>query len=347
MISLTEYQKTLGKREPKPVNLLHGEEEYLIKTFLDKLKELYRVRVLWGDELTLQDFEKLALTGGIFEREETLFVYRSMEFFRGIRDHKQFLSLLERIRSKKVFFCVETKLTEKELQKEPFRSLSRIGEVISAGRLDKKRIREMVKKKFQNGGIELEEGALDYLLEALSYDLMLLKGETDKLLLYGASHLSLEDIKRVVFVQREMNLFDFLDGILLKDYQKAIEALDSSLRAGIHPLQLFTLLVNSTLKLYTAKVLLEEGKKTEEALALVDIKHTLQVLNFKRYMERNSKEEIWSLLERLQLLDLTIKVYYSDPAQSIRNFVVEYMLHEKGAYHTADARDQSGFEAEP
>ncbi|MCS6998160.1 MAG: DNA polymerase III subunit delta [Aquificaceae bacterium] len=347
MISLAEYQKTLGKKEPKAVNLLHGEEEYLIKTFLDKLKEIYRVRVLWGDELTLQDFERLALTGGIFEREETLFVYRSLEFFKGLKDYKQFLSLLERLRNKRVFFYVETGLTEKELQKEPFRSLSKIGEVISARRLDKKRIRELVKKKLQKGGIEVEEEALDYLLEAFSYDLMLLKGETDKLLLYGASQLSLEDIRRVVFAQRERSLFDFLDGILLKDYQKAIEALNSTLRTGTHSLQLFTFLVNSTLKLYTAKVLLEEGKKVEEALTLLDIKHPFQVLNFKKYLERNSKEEIWFLLERLHLLDLNMKVYYSDPAQSIRNFVIEYMLHEEGAYHTADARDYSGVDAEP
>lgn len=347
MISIAEYQKGLEKKVIKPVNLIHGEEEYLIKNFLDRLKELYKVSILWGNELTLEDFKRAVFIAGMFGKREAVFVYRSLDFFKNVKDYRSFASLLERIREKKVFFYVETKLTEKDIQKEPFISLSKLGDVIVAGRPDKRRVKELVKNKMERYGVRIEERALDYLLEVLSYELMLLRHETDKLILYNKSPLDLEDIKAVVVTQIEMNVFDFLDGFFLKDIERALGALGASLRSGIHPLQIFALLVSYSLKLYTAKVLTEEGKRPEEALALVDIKHRFQMHSFKKYMEKNSRKELWSLLSRLYFLDVAMKVFYSDPALSLRNFVIEYILHEEGTYYQANTGDQSGSEPEP
>ncbi|MFN3472020.1 MAG: DNA polymerase III subunit delta [Aquificaceae bacterium] len=347
MISITEYQKSLPQRALKRVNLIHGEEDYLVKTLLEKLKSLYPVSIVWGDEVSLQDFERAITTGGMFGKEEVLFVYRAMDLLENVKDYKRFASFLERVRGKFIFFYVEAKLTDKDLQKEPFSTISRLGDVISAGKLDKKRIRELVKNKLQREGISIEESALDYLLEATSYQLMLLKTETDKLILYGKSKLTLEDIKAVLVADLEMSVFDFVDGIFLKDYDKALDSLKAVLKLGTHPLQVLTLLTNYALKLYTAKSLIEEGKRPEEALSLVDVKHSFQVLNFKRYLEKNSKQDLLSLLKRLYLLDISIKVYFSDPAASLKNFVVEYMLNEEVLYQETNAGDQDRAELEP
>ncbi|MCS7262764.1 MAG: DNA polymerase III subunit delta [Aquificaceae bacterium] len=347
MTSLLEYQRALDKKPPKILNLVHGEEEFLIKNLVDKLRELYKAKVLWGEELTLRDFKNLALTGGVFESGETFFVYNAQEFFKTIKDHKQFASILTKIRGKRFFFHVGVKLSEKDLQKEPFLTFSQYGEVISASKMDRRRVEGIVRNKLQKSGVSLEEGAFQYLLEATSYDLMLLKGETDKLLLYGEPSLTLEELKSIVFAHREMSLFDLAEGILLGDYGKALEALSANLQMGVHPLQILGLLSNYLLKLYTAKVLTKGGKKPEEALALVEVKHPFQVANFKKYLEKNSQEKLRFLLDRLYLLDLAIKVYYSDPTTALKRFVVELMLHEAGARQQADARDQGGAHPEP
>ncbi|MGK0689486.1 MAG: hypothetical protein ABWU22_02270, partial [Aquificaceae bacterium] len=157
----------------------------------------------------------------------------------------------------------------------------------------------------------------------------------------------LEDIKAVLVADLEMSVFDFADGIFLKDYDKALDSLNAVLRSGMHPLQILTLLANYALRLYTAKSLVEEGKKVEEALSLVDVKHPFQVLNFKRYLEKSSKQDLLSLLKRLYLLDIGIKVYFSDPITSLRNFVVEYMLNEEVIYQETNAGDQDRAELEP
>ena len=347
MISLLEYQKNLGKGQIKSVNLLHGEEEYLVKSFLDKLRGVIPVRVLWGDELSLEDFVGFIGTTGMFAKSEALFIYMAEEFFKGIKNYKNLISHLERLKDKKVFFYVSYKLSDKDLQKEPFLSLSRLGDVIYAGKLDKRRVRELVKNKLQKEGISIEDSALEYLLEASSYQLQILKAETDKLILYGKRNITLEDIKSMVIAEPELSLFDLSDGLFLKDYEKALSSINSILMSGMHPLQVLTFLVNYTLKLYTAKTLVENGWDVEKALSEVDVKHKFQVLNFKRYLSANSIDDLELLLKKLHLLDISIKVYYSEPAQALRKFVIEYMLHEEGTYNQTDTGNQNRVDAEP
>ncbi len=347
MISLLEYQKNLGKRQIKAVNLIHGEEDYLVKSFLDKLREVIPLRILWGDEFSLEDFIGFISTTGMFAKEEALFIYMAEEFLKGVKNYKNLISHLERSKGKKVFFYVGYKLSDKELQKEPFLSLSKLGDIIYTGRLDKKKVRDLVKNKLQKEGISIEDSALDYLLEATSYQLMTLKVETDKLILYGKNSITLEDIKYMVLAEPELSLFDLSDGLFLKDYEKALNSINSVLMAGTHPLQVLTFLVNYTLKLYTAKTLVEDDWDVEKALLEVDVKHKFQVLNFKRYLNANSIEDLNLLLKKLYLLDIGIKIYYLEPTQALREFVIEYMLHEEGTYYSADTGDEDRGISEP
>ncbi len=347
MISLLEYQKKLGKGQIKAVNLIHGEEEYLVRSFIDKLREVIPLRILWGDELSLEDFIGFISTTGMFAKEEALFIYMAEEFLKGVKNYKNLISHLERSKGKKVFFYVGYKLSDKDLQKEPFLSLSGLGDVIYTGKLDKRKVSELVKNKFQREGIGIEESALEYLLEATSYQLMTLKAETDKLILYGKKSITLEDVKSMVLAEPELSLFDLSDGLFLKDYEKALNSINSVLMSGTHPLQVLTFLANYTLKLYIAKTLVEDGWDVEKALSEVDVKHKFQVLNFKKYLTANSIEDLNLLLKKLYLLDMGIKVYYLEPTQALKEFVIEYMLHEEGTYYPADTGNQNRADAEP
>ncbi len=347
MISLLEYQKKLGKGQIKAVNLIHGEEEYLVRSFIDKLREVIPLRILWGDELSLEDFIGFISTTGMFAKEEALFIYMAEEFLKGVKNYKNLISHLERSKGKKVFFYVGYKLSDKDLQKEPFLSLSGLGDVIYTGKLDKRKVRELVKNKFQREGIGIEDSALEYLLEATSYQLMTLKAETDKLILYGKKSITLEDVKSMVLAEPELSLFDLSDGLFLKDYEKALNSINSVLMSGTHQLQVLTFLANYTLKLYIAKTLVEDGWDVEKALSEVDVKHKFQVLNFKKYLTANSIEDLNLLLKKLYLLDMGIKVYYLEPTQALKEFVIEYMLHEEGTYYPADTGNQNRADAEP
>ena len=109
MISITEYQKNLSQKTLKRINLVHGEEEYLVKTLLDKLRDLYPVSIIWGDEVSLQDFERTITTGGMFGKEEILFIYKAMDLLGDIKDHKRGCHIHVRVAGHIVVFLTSYK----------------------------------------------------------------------------------------------------------------------------------------------------------------------------------------------------------------------------------------------
>ncbi len=339
MIKLEEYQKKLSFESIKPVNLVMGEEEYFVKTFVDKMRTIKPVRVVWGDEISLQDFINTFTTGGMFTDASFLFVYNAEEFLSRIKDAKAFASYLQRLGKNKVFFYVKQKLSDKELQREPYATLTKLGDVIVAGRFDRRRVKELVLRKFQREGISIEEPALEYLLEASSYDLMLLKGETDKLVLLGKKSLSLEDVKRTVVLDQEYNIFEFLDAFFLRNIEKTLQALDSLLRSGTAPLQILAVLVSYSLRLLTLKEAEREGLSPDSLFAQLDIKSGFQAVKFKGYLSKNSLEDLRSLVKSLYLLDLSLKVFFANPEKALRDFVVKYLLHEEGTGQQEDQGD--------
>lgn len=331
MIKLEEYQKKLSVGTIKPVNLIFGEEDYLVKAFLDKLRAMHPVKVVWGDELSLYDFINTFTTSGMFSTAYVLFVYNADSFFEEIKDYKAFNSYLQRLGKNKVFFYIKQKLSDKDLQKEPYATISKLGDIIVAGKLDKRKVKDLVLKKFQREGISIEESALEYLLEASSYDLMLLKGETDKLILLGKKSLTLEDIKKTVVLEQELNIFEFLDALFFRNGEKALQALDSLLRSGTPPLQVLAVLVSYSLKLLTLKEAEAKGLPLENLFSELDIKSNFQVMKFKGYLSKNTLEDLWSLVKGLYFLDISLKVFFVNPEKALKDFVVKYLLHEESA----------------
>ncbi len=273
-MNILDYQKDLEKRNIKPVNLVYGEEEYLYKTFVDKLSKLYRVEILWGDEINKEEFLRRVSEGDLFSFQKRVFVVkRAEELLKKIKDHKFIPNLAKRLRSSFVFFVVLEKLSKQDLEKEPIKSISQVGDLLELKKLDKKKTRELVQGKFDKEGVQIEEQALDFLLSATDYDLMKLKNEVDKLLLLGKKNITLEDVRRVCLWDAQANMFDFVDAFFTKDKEKALLQLSSLLRNGVPPLQIFAMLSNYAIKLYTLYGMLKDGSSVESALHRLDVKH--------------------------------------------------------------------------
>jgi DNA polymerase-3 subunit delta len=339
-MKIDEYIKLLPKADIKPVNLIHGEEYYLVRALLDKLKSLYRVRVLWGDELTLQELLRELTSMAIFSKEEVFFIFKGEEILKEGKGATSLIKGLSRLGKNRVFFYIDHKLSDKDLKKEPFATIGELGEVISANKLDKKRVKSLVLNKLQKEGISIEEDALEYLLNSTSYDLTTLKVETDKIILFGSKRVDLQEVKKIVLAQGEFNIFDFLDAFYTKDWDRALLSLDELTRKGVPALQIFAVLANYAIKLYTVKELQEWEMPIERALSEVDVKHPLMVANFKRYLSKYNLKELLFLIDRLHYLDFSLKIFYAEPEASLRNFVVEYTLNEKGTYQKRDKRNQ-------
>jgi len=212
-MNILEYQKGLKLEKIKPFNLIYSEEDYLLSVFVEKLSELAPLRVLWGSELELQGFLSLLGESGLFTKSqrELILVKEGEQLLKKLKDPKLIKSLANRMKTKAVFIVLKEKLDKSTLQREPYKTLLELGDFLEAKRLDKRKVREMVKSKVEKSGKKIEEKALDYLLEIAGDDLLFLRGEVEKLILYAEREITLEDVKKVCITQKESDLFEFLD----------------------------------------------------------------------------------------------------------------------------------------
>ncbi|WP_448587328.1 DNA polymerase III subunit delta [Thermocrinis sp.] len=329
-MNLLEYQKNISLEKIKPFNLVHVEEEYVVSHFIDKLSEMTSVRTVWGSELSLQDFINLLGESGLFDMgkkgKEIIVIKEGEQLIKRLKDPKLIRSLSSRMKAKVVFILIEEKLDKQTIQKEPFKTILEVGDFLEAKKLDKRRTREMVKKKIEREGKMIEEQALDYLLEISSYDLTFLKGEVEKLLLYAEKGITLEDVKKVCLTQTYGSVFDFIDAFFSKDLEKSLFVLSSLYRMGIPPLQIQAALISYLLKLIAIK---KSQGNVENILHQLGIKHPFMIHNFKKYANSFTEKELEILLEKLYWLDFSEKVFFVPPEQALKNTVVDYLIRIK------------------
>ena len=336
MFKVLQYQKeVLEKGRVKPVNLVHGEEEYLVKTLEGKLRDIYgdNFTLAWGDETSLEDLYELTAEGSMFSQTSDRVVFlRSFEDFlkklgRRKKSMESLLALLKRLSRSKLFMVVERKLSSQDLSKEPFKTISSVGDVILADRLSAKKVKEIVRKKLEREAGGIDEEALDLLVDLCQGDLMILKGETEKLIAYSeGKRITAEVVGRVCTPWGSYGVFEFLDTFFAGDLAKSLRALRDMFASGVPPLQIMTTLGNYAMRIYTAHLLLEQGQSLEKTLDTLGIKHRFSQLKFKTYLEKFPKERAKELLEALYRLDLSVKVYFANPEAALRNFTVDFTL---------------------
>ncbi|RUM29521.1 MAG: DNA polymerase III subunit delta [Aquifex sp.] len=336
--TIIQFQKEFFVKPPqKRVFLIHGDEPYLIKNFLSKLKEKYgdNYKVLWGDDITEEEFYANISETSIFGnlKENAVVLYNFEDFLKKLgrkKKAKEFLiKTLKNIKSNYLFIVFDRKLQKQELSAEPYKSIQSFGMVIVAGRLSKEKIKQLVLKKFREKDIKIEEKAIDYLLELTEHNLMELKLEVEKLIDYAfeTKTLDFEEVKSIAFaISENANLFEFIDAFLMGEGEKAVKLLDTLYRWGIHPLQIQKILVSYVIKLYTAQRLLEQGKDLNTVLESLGIKNNYAKLKFKNYIQRNDTEKLKRMLSFLQRIDMFEKIYFQNPEDMFKDFVMSFAL---------------------
>ncbi|NPA40844.1 MAG: DNA polymerase III subunit delta [Aquificae bacterium] len=328
---LPQYLKAvLEKGSPSRINLVHGEEEYLVKALTDKLREAYGegFTLLWGDEVSLEDLYEACAEGSIFssQGERVVFLLGFEDFLKklGKKRLSSFLNFLKGVKSSKVFLVVGRKLTKAELSKEPYKTISVEGDIILADKLPKAKVKDIVRKKFEREAGGIEEEALELMVEMCQGNLMVLRQESEKLISYaGRKKITTEDVRKVCTPWGEYSLFDLVDAFFEGDLHRSLTVLRETLRQGVPPLQIMSTLASYITKIFTVQVMTSRGVSLDNALESVRVKHQYAKLKFKNYLEKVPKEKAEELLERIYRLDYMVKVAFSSPERELEKLMRE------------------------
>jgi len=123
------------------------------------------------------------------------------------------------------------------------------------------KLRNWIKKEFEEYKAEIEAGALEKLIEYVGNDLWSLSNEIKKLVNFKAgSQIKIQDIELLIRSKIETDIFKTIDAIAQKNKKKALKLLHKHLAKGDSPLYLLSMINYQFRNLLIIKDLIERQK---------------------------------------------------------------------------------------
>lgn len=170
----------------------------------------------------------------------------------------------------------------------------------------------------------IEEDAILLLLERTNKDLLLIKQEIEKLILfsYENKHIQTSAVNILVSRNLEENIYELTTALIKKDRAKSIEVFYDLMSRLEDPLRIISNILSKIKELMHTKLLLDKNYLKE------DIEKHFNISSGRAYyVIKNAKEVSFSLLEKyldsLQKLDLKIKTGTIDKKIGLEMFLLE------------------------
>jgi len=177
-------------------------------------------------------------------------------------------------------------------------------------------------RKAQNEGYEVEEGAIEALVEIVGEDLQLLVSELEKLLLYGldSRKITIDSVRDAVSHARQYDVFALGEAIASGDARQALAILNALNESGMSTQLIISTLYANFRRLLVALELLDRGKRFPDIVRL---------LNLWSYKGRESavrkykESEVRNIIIRLHDADRTSKSTSIDMKAYLERLVID------------------------
>ncbi len=164
-------------------------------------------------------------------------------------------------------------------------------------------LKKWAKEEFARLGKEINEDALALLIEYASGDLWQMSNEINKLVNYNPVGVKKEDVLALVKPKTEVNIFDTVDAIAVKDKKRAVGLLRSHIEKGDSPIYLLAMIASQMRNIISVKGSHGENPGLHPFVARKSIQ---QAKNF-------SLDDLKIIYDRILELDTEIKIGKIDP----------------------------------
>ena len=197
--------------------------------------------------------------------------------------------------------------------------------------MDEMEFQKYVDQNLKQKGISLTAEAKAELLLRLGGDTMLLHSAIEKLDLYGEKNLNLNDIKHLVSLNSDVNIFQLTTAFTQGDLKGCMEAVDDMLLANYNYTVMISMLSKRLRTLYNMMLLRESGYSNDEVAARMHVKSGFVYYALKDASHFSSKQ-ILSYLNELADMDQGIKQGTLDPKNSFENFLIRNGKRKHAGY---------------
>ncbi len=249
-VGVDELKRKL-KLEPKGAYLFFGEEEYLKKFYLQKLRDLVEdngfrqlnhTRFDFANK-TVADLEEEASQLPMMSSLRLVEVWGMQPLKLSEKEQKKLLELLEHLSEDSilVIYCLESELTvEKSTATKAFpRRLAELVTAVNFVHLGEHALLGWIDKVLAATNLRSTEQAARLLVQLCGGDMLKIRGELHKLEAYlksgGRSEVTREDVKRLVHGDSDAQLFQLTDAIFARNAAQSAELFEGLKAQRVEP----------------------------------------------------------------------------------------------------------------
>ena len=307
--------------------LLYGTENYLIKKEIDKILNANSIEKINVSEYNLEidnfkDIIEDANTISLFADKKAIIVNNSYLFtgksIKNENDPELFLNYFKNVNPDSIIiFIVDSeKLDER---KKIVKEIKKIGTVKDFNK--KNDLTDILKNMFEGYNISIQD--IRFMIDRCGNNLDILSQEVNKIKIYKDEdkNITKEDIINLTSKNIDIDIFGFVDTIVNKNKNKALEIYKEMLINGEEPIKILVILANQFRIIYQAKELYKQGYSGNDIATMIGIHPYRIKLALEKARNYNS-DTLLDYLEKLADLDYDIKIGNIESSLGLEMFIL-------------------------
>lgn len=314
---------------------LHGTETFLLRAKLAQITDkaaqqgtdAESIITVDGAESTVaQVAEALmgrSLLGPLSGGDKRLVIIRDFLASRSADEAAQLVEHLAEVPKEQIVVVAEFSDPDKRLS--AFKKLQKLAEKSwQFAPLEESAVLRWLGTEARNRQVRLAPAAARSLVRAAGTDLWTLSTELDKLsAAAGNGEITEALVEELVTPSDSTTIWELVDALGRKDSAKAAASLQTLLASGEPPQRLFTMIVRQYRILLGVCSLLENGAKTDAAMAKELGVHPFSIQKARLQARQYSVAQLEKIYDELAELDHQMKTGRRDPSGALELFVVE------------------------
>ena len=271
-LNYKQISTQLKKDGPERLYLLHGEEDYLLESFVRELTAAclpegvddFSFRELDGASLTMQVLAD-SVNSLPFATERTLTIVRGFDLnHMKEADVKALEGIVSDIPDFATLAFVCRGALEPDGRLKPVKALKKFGRDLNFTEQDAGALTSWIRRRFRALGKDMEPAAAEALIYASGSLMNSLVPEIEKIAA-GITHdtVTVADVEALAFRIPETQAFDMTDAISARDFDRAARLLSDLLTMGEEPLKILGAVGYNMRRLYAVRCAMDYRKGDE------------------------------------------------------------------------------------
>jgi DNA polymerase III subunit delta len=320
--SIEVLQSSVARGEFSPVYLLHGEEDFLIDEATDVIvrgaltpdQHGFNLDVVYGNDSDARDIVAHASSFPMMA-DRRVVVVRDLD---GLKNKELLTSYIETPLASTSLILQSAK---PDFRRKPFTAAKKGGKVYKFDPIRDYQIANWIGRRAKQQRREIEADATKLLAAYVNTSLREIQNELDKLYLYasGKRVITADDVRAVVGVSKEYNVFALQNAIGARNMARATHILSHQLSAGESPILIIVMLTRYFVLLWKLQDM--RRRKVPDPASQLGIHPSF----FQDYVSASgnfSPAEIEQIFGLLATADEQLKSTSIPPAQILQTLVI-------------------------